>query len=209
MQAPTSKTAYLIELCQKYNRVNPELAIDLEKYTTEKELIFCLWERQIFSDKFGFGQPYDEALQGYSQEYDLEDEDLERRLYGLETHSVYQSYLHPDMVSNFLYDALDLPLVSSISIATLTENLKEYRSYFGKDVSEYPEHVFDNINKFNDFWCKLVKKPIKDYNELRQILVSSELTNLDLCYLLWECENYGIFKKGITVWTVIEEIKKM
>jgi hypothetical protein len=196
------ETNNLIVLCKTYNVKHPELIIDLNKYLTKEELIFCLWERDVDIGDFGFGQPYDETFKNYSREYDAEDEDLERRLYGLNNNSVYQSYLHPDMVSNFLCNALDLPLVIVTNIAVVSKNLKDFRD-------SCPEQIDNNINKFNDFWCKLIKKPIKDYTELRQILVSNTLTNLDLCYLLWECDNYGIFREGISVWTVIEQIKKM
>ena len=65
----------------------------------------------------------------------------------------------------------------------------------------------NNLNCFNEFWIKLGKEPIQKYEDLRAILKAGTLSKLELCSLLWECENYGIYTGGISVWDFIDRVK--
>ena len=183
----------LIELCKDHNSNHHESIIDLEKYATAEELIFCLWERKVDVNVLGFGYPHDESLMTWVPQ---EDEEGENLVYGLESNPVYQSYVHSDKLIEFLYYSLLLPK-------------KYHGSYHPLDFIDYSrakEILKGNLDSFNGFWMKMGREPITDYSEFRAILKSNTLSKIELCYLLWESEDYGITNTGLNVWDFIDRI---
>lgn len=51
----------------------------------------------------------------------------------------------------------------------------------------------------NDYWIKIDQKPIKSYEDFRDVLMQNILTPIQLCYLLFECENYNVYNPGTSI----------
>lgn len=179
----------LVELSQKYNTEHKNNHIDLERYTTLEELIFCLWERKIKTSNCGFGDKYDDILAPWVPQEDNDDNSQ----YGLETNNVYQSYVHADKIPNFLFFTLCLP----------TKHCNSYPINHGL----YTKICDDSLDKFNIFWINMGKVPITGYDDLRSILKSKTLSPLELCCLLWECADYDIFNINLSVYDFLDSIK--
>ena len=173
----------LIDLCNTHNKTSPGYAIDIDKYQTWEELVFSLWEHDINVGEFGFGDSYDDIMKSWT--VGNQDED---NIFGIETNAAYLTYLNSDKIIDFLYYSL----------------LLINHGHYLKD-KNIPR---TNLERFNEFWTEMGKAPIEDYTELRKILVSNTLTKIELCCLLWECENYGIFNIGLTVWDLIRRIRQ-
>jgi hypothetical protein len=192
----TEKRAGLIELCKTYNNDHKESAIDINKDYSDEELIFLLWEREIDVGDLGFGHPYDDALKGWVLQ---SDDDTGERIFNLDTCWVYRAFNRIDKVIDFLSNSLDLPLPANA--LTAAENkfgkFKEYRDKREAD-SNYNDTtgvVFNDINTFHYFWTKMGKRPISSYTDLRLILASKTLTPIQLCYLLFESENWLLINR--------------
>lgn len=179
-----SRLAKLIQMCKDH----PKFAIDLEKYKTAEELMFCLWERNIDIGDLGFGHPCDRIFKGY-----VKLDKNHNPVCDLKVNLMYQSYLHSDKIPDYLYYALMLP--------------KDHGSYDPLDYSVANDMLERYLDSFNIFWKGLGKEPITGYDDLREILKSNTLSKLDLCYLLWESDSYQITLPGVSVYDFIDRVK--
>lgn len=184
--------AGLIQLCKDYNATHSKSAIDLEEYTSISQLICCLWERRVNTGAFGFGEPFDKALKGWSLQ---DDEDAVGNLtprYGLDTNMVYCVLSNTHLMPSFLHYSLMLP--------------KNYGIYYPINCKESSFMLTKNLERFNEFWTKMGKAPIADYHELRHLLITDTLSSIELCYLLFECENYRLYLPGMSMFDFLELI---
>lgn len=177
----------LSELANEYNRIHPESSIDLLKYRTAEEILFSLWERDINVGCLGFGYPYDEILKSWYKRVNGEDN---KPLYGLETNRVYKTYIHADKIYDFLYYSLLLPIKGN---------------HYPIDLSIVDKCLSDNLASFNEFWVKINQPFITNYHSLRPLL--KKLTNVELCYVLWQAEECLIMNAGLSVNDFIDHIK--
>lgn len=183
----------LTELCITHNEsirdCDPDSLIDLDKYTTEDELIFNLWKYKINIENLGFGYPYDELAHmlpdgrilgkpGYSRNEDFSTIDKN------DCFLIYFKFHH--LIPEFLYYSLLLP-------------------HHNRNYDEQLKSKFNrNIISLNEILSKINKENIKCYDDLRKMLRPNTLSKLDLCYLLWECENYNIYNEGLYPGDIID-----
>lgn len=174
----------LLNLCLGHNSANqsnPELLIDLYKYKTAEDLIFNLWYHNIDVGNLGFGEPYDEIIKDWVPDnYDQP----------FEENAAYLTYVNAEKIPWFLSYSLVLP--------------KNYNEQWNRS------QKFSNSSKilkiFNKFWMNLGKEPISDYNDFVKILISNTLTKIELCCLLWECQNYRLFNSNMSVDDFLNDI---
>lgn len=173
---PLTRHQKLVELATQYNAEHPDSAIDLVKYQTE--LLFSLWARKVDVDTLGFGLPYDDAIKGWVPSVDEENDEF---IYELNKLTNYLIYQHRNQLGDFLIYALYSPLMDHPYLS-----------------NEERSKVKRNLENFNEFYTQLsVSKgqPIESYSHLRQMLENKQFSDLDLFYLMIECENYCIFDK--------------
>lgn len=173
----------LVELCVDHNNSVsdscPEKLIDLEKYTTPEDLIFNLWYHEIDVGVLGFGYPYDDILRNWVPDDAEEDEEKT----SFEHTIAYLSFIHSDRIPDFLYYSLVL---------------KKDKTYYGYHDESHNKKTKRNMIKIKEIWAKIGRKEtISNYHDLRKILKSNILTKIELCCLLWECEDNDLFNVGI------------
>jgi hypothetical protein len=96
--------------------------------------------------------------------------------------------MNSDKVSDFLYYTLCLPKSKGI-FDTYMKNTQ-----------------IQNLGRFNIFWTIMNKEPIKSYDDLRIILKNKELTPIQLCYLFYQSDNYGIYSDNNSIFDFYDYI---
>lgn len=162
----------LQKLARKYNKKNPGQSIDLNDHKTIDRLIFALWSREVDPEVLGFGYPYDE-LRKFAVFYD--DDDI---MTNIDENPLYVSYINSDKIPDFLCYTLLLP------------------KKFGNG-STSDDKFTQNLNEFNELLATIEKKPVRFLEDCREMLKGGSLSNLDLCYLLWESEELYIYRDGM------------
>lgn len=195
------RNSALVDLCQKYNNEHEESKIDFEECKCDEDLIFSLWARKIDVGEFGFGNPYDKALEGWAIEID---DYTGEPIYILSKSYMYRCWYNSDKIPEFLCIALNLPEEASTK-ASVFKSLKEYVD--NEAASRIGGlYVYTPLTQFNYIWSLLNKEPIISYDELRRILRSGELTRIQLCYLFFECNNFNVMvKEPYSIYDVIGE----
>lgn len=106
-------------------------------------------------------------------------------------HIVFELYNCNNHIIDYLYYSLSLPM----------ESYTQYKN---------PEKLKENLIRFNELWIKLDicnKKPIKNYDEFRNMLTSNKLSIFDLIYIVLECENYSITIADINMYMLVDRVK--
>jgi len=178
------KRKELQQIVMNWNK-NNDYPIDLKKYKKNEELIILLWERDI--NFTGFGEPYDKALKNWAIHEEFDGENSVYR-YKNNHNRLYQVYMNSDKLYDFLYYTLCLP--KKYGYFSLAEKLKQT----------------ENLSRFNKFWTLMNKPTISSYDELRIILKNKELSPIQLCYLFYEADNYGIYSDNNGIFDFYDNI---
>ncbi len=165
---------------------NNDHTIDLKKYKKNEELIILLWERDI--NFIGFGEPYDRVLKAWAINEEFDENDNSYYIYKNNFNRLYQIYMNSDKLYDFLYYTLCLP--KKYGIFSLAEKLKQT----------------ENMRRFNIFWTLMNKPPINLYDDLRIILKNKELSPIQLCYLFYQSDNYGIYSDNNSIFDFYDNI---
>lgn len=174
----------LVNLAKNYNSENPHLSLDLDLHDTIDKLIFGLWGRDVyFTD--GFGTYYDHILNGCETNKNQKDQIIT----DLDKNRVYLTYLHSDKISKFLGYSLVLPKSSYYDFV---------RSKAWDETAE------QNLITFNKMLSYMEKRDITGLSDLRLMLKNGEFNKIELCCLLWECENLCLFNIGTCVQDFLE-----
>lgn len=172
---PSIRHQKLLGLATQYNAEHPKSAIDLVKYQTPDELLFSLWARKVDVGVLGFGYPYDYAIKEWPPS-DYEDDEPICDLNKLTSYRIYQ---HRNQLGDFLLYELYSPLIDN-------------RFFSDKEKSR----VKETLKMFNCFYTLLPVsngQPIESYSQIQQMLENKQFSDLDLFYLMIQCENRRIF----------------
>lgn len=162
----------LIKLAQHHNFHNPHSLIDLNVCNSIEELIFALWSREVDVSTLGFGFFHDKILR---DKMIVDYDSCGRPITDLNKNKVYLTYLHSDKIASFLAYSLSLP-----KLAKLAE-------------------CHNNLDSFNEIRLCLQKRSIKNLSDLRAMFKNREFSRIDLCCLLWDSENYHLYRPDISV----------
>ncbi len=105
---------------------------------------------------------------------------------------LYVLYNHSHIISEFLYYSLYLP--------------NGYNKIYYSPLQNVDNKLKNNLVRFNEFFIKMNKPSISLYEELRTMLKNNVFSPIQLCYLFFESDNYGIYLPGISIFDCYSRI---
>lgn len=194
MESNNERVVKLTEIIQEYNdkvsdnrKIDINLAINWIPQKPHIGLILAIWQKQppwkepgdldprSIPKKLTFGEPYD-ILKGWCPGGITDKDKEEENEYDLDECFIALAFRYIADLRMLLYMSLPLPYADG-------ENID-----FG-----YSKEIFKrNIERFNEFWIKLkiAKEPISCYEDFWPHIFT--MSDLDVIYVLMECENNSI-----------------